>query len=77
MAEYSKEQKGSRCSTIVKKVLCASVLVIAITLVIIGIRYRFFVSNGVTKIVTGDDYPIYGNESIMSQKAHGTTETAV
>ena len=55
----------------------ASTLTILAIVIVIAIQYRFTLRAEVNKVVTGNEYPIIGDESIMSQKSHGTTDKPV
>ena len=75
--QNTKEEKSPSCNKHVKRVCCISTIVILIIVTIIAIKYRFRLRSEVNKVVTGEDYPIMGDESIMSPKAHGTTADPV
>ena len=77
MAEQNAKASKSGCNQKVKMICCASTVVVCLIVVGIAIKYRFTVRSEVNKIVTGNEYPIIGDESIMSPKAHGTTEKPV
>ena len=48
-------------------------IVIIVVCVAIGFNYRFLIRHE----VSGEEYPIIGDDSIMSPKANGSTEDPV
>ena len=73
----SNDSSSESKSSILKKVCVISTVVIVVVLVILGVNYRFLIRREADNIITGNEYPLLGDESIMSQKAHGTTEKPV
>ena len=64
--ETRQEENKPFCSTRVKQVCCISTLVIVIVVAIIAFKNRFRVISETNEIFTGNEYPIIGDESIMS-----------
>ena len=76
MPNGNEADQGST-SSMRKQACIISTVVIVVILVILGINYRFLIRRKVDNTISGNEYPILGDESIMSQKAHGTTDKPV
>ena len=68
MGNNSDEEVGTKrgVAKTVKTVCCISTCIILVVLVVIAVKYRFLIRKEADHIITGNNYPLLGDESIMS-----------